>query len=303
MPIMILFNPSAGAGHNPATEAPHLRETLFAHGLKADVVVTTGPSLAAAAAEAVREHPRMLIVAGGDGSVSTVASILSGTQIPLGIIPLGSRNSFARDLGIPVDRALAAKVIAAGNTRDVDVAEVNGRIFVNHSSIGIYPAPVRRGEWQARLGKGRLLSIFQAIIHALRRSPVLHVQFRTSGGHAIERRTPFVFVGNGNYELDLLAIGRRTAIDNGRLGLYVANRPGRLGLLLLAARSLMRRLDQTEDFYMTQLAQLRVESRSRRLTVALDGEIIRLVPPLNYRVHPRALRVIVPVPAAPAAVD
>ena len=171
MPVIVLFNPSAGAGCNPRTEVPHIRETLLAHGVQARVVVAMGPQLAAAAKEAMRERPRTLVVAGGDGSVSTVAGVVARTQIPLGILPGGSLNTFARDLGIPLDRARAAGLIAAGHTKDVDVAEVNGRTFINHSSIGIYPRAVRRGEWQAQLGRGRILLILHAILHALRRSP------------------------------------------------------------------------------------------------------------------------------------
>ena len=236
--------------------------------------------------------PHAVIAAGGDGTVSAVASVLVDSGTRFGVVPAGTLNHFAKALGIPMELD-AALAIAAGDTvRTVDVGEVNGRIFVNNSSIGLYPSiVVSRTRQQHRLGRGKWPAFAWAMIAALRRYPFVFVRLST-GKDELVRRTPFVFIGNNEYRMEGFAIGERAALDRGQLSLYVAQRPGRLRLVLLALRAVFGRLLQARDFDAMLANDIVVESRHHRLRVATDGEVTVMVPPLHYRIRPRSLAVM-----------
>lgn len=225
--------------------------------------------------------------------MSAVASALVGTPIPLAVLPLGTLNHFARDLGIPQDPLAAVRIALGGKTRAVDVGEVNGRIFVNNASIGLYPAIVRRREkQQRRLGRGKWHAMFWAIHTVLRGHPFLDLTLSLDGVEQ-RRRTPLVFVGNNTYQMEGFMIGLRERLDDGTLSVYVSHRRGRVGLLLLALRALFGRLMQAHDFDAASVSEIRIESRHTRLLVATDGEVDAFDLPLVFRVRPHALQVLV----------
>jgi diacylglycerol kinase family enzyme len=181
----------------------------------------------------------------------------------------------------------------------VDVGEVNGRCFVNNASIGLYPHIVSsREKQQQRLGRSKWVAMLVAIVTVFRRYPMLKVAVEVDG-EARPRVTPFVFVGNNRYEMNLMAAGARGCLDRGELSLYFAHRTGRFGLLRIALRGLFGRLDQAKDFEAMCLPAFSIETPKKTLKTAVDGEVTRLVPPLRFRVRPGALRVI--APPAPAA--
>ena len=191
-------------------------------------------------------------------------------------------------------------VIAAGRQINVDVGEVNGRIFINNSGLGLYPNIVQdREQRQRRLGHGKWRALLEASITAARRYPVLKVHVDVNDDTLV-RRTPFVFIGNNQYTMEGFDIGARQALDRGQLSLYLTQRMSRFGLLQLALRALFRRLDQARDFDVLALHQFTVRTRHRELRVATDGEVTKMQTPLHYRVRPGALRVIVPAESQPA---
>jgi diacylglycerol kinase family enzyme len=240
------------------------------------------------------QAPDVIVAAGGDGTVSSVAAALVGTPIVLGVLPLGTLNHFAKDLGIPADLAEAVAVLVDGRAAPVDVGDVNGRIFVNNSSLGLYPDIVRdRERQQKRLGRGKWPALLWASIAALRRYPFLGVSLVVDG-KAVSRRTPFVFVGNNEYLMEGFAIGAREGMEDGLLSLYVAQRPGRWRLLLLVLRALVGRLRQARDFDAMLASEITVQSRRKRLRVATDGEVTVMKPPLEYRIRPASLIVMRP---------
>ena len=159
--------------------------------------------------------------------------------------------------------------------------------------MGLYPNIVRRREQQQRLGRGKWPAALWATVSALRRFPFLNLHL-TIDGRAVPRRTPFVFVGNNEYRMQGLSIGARSALDRGRLSLYVAQEPGRLALLRFAVRALFGRLAQARDFDVVLVENMEIETRHKHLRVATDGEVSMLRTPLTYRVRPRALTVIAP---------
>ncbi|MFD2365922.1 diacylglycerol/lipid kinase family protein [Pseudoduganella sp. GCM10020061] len=291
--IAVIVNGGAGTGHD--RELAGRVCALFAgHGLVAEVAVAhDGSGITAATQAAVAQGARTVVAGGGDGTINAVASVIVGSGIALGILPLGTLNHFAKDLGIPLALEDAVALIARGRTRLVDVGEVNCRIFLNNSSLGLYPAIVRKREKQQRLGRGKWPAALWATVSALRRYPFLKVQLRIDG-REVPRRTPFVFVGNNQYTMQGLSVGARTSLDQGQLCLYVAQNPGRLALLGFALRALVGRLAQARDFDVALVQKLEIETHHTHLRVATDGEVSMLRTPLSYRVLPRALTVIAP---------
>jgi diacylglycerol kinase family enzyme len=290
----VIVNGSSGKGW-PADWGDQLRARFAASGVPADVkLLPTGPQIIEAAQQALQGGARRIVAGGGDGTVSAVASVLAGTGVALGVLPLGTLNHFAKDLRIPLELDEAIVVIAHGRMTEVDMGEVNGRLFINNSSLGLYPNIVLDRERQRRrLGRGKWMALVSACLHAARRYPVLSVALSVDG-RPLHRRSSFVFIGNNEYKMAGFEIGERARIDAGQLSLYVTQRTGRFGLLRLALRALFRRLDQARDFDGLLATELRVETHRRFLHIATDGEVVLMRTPLEYRVRPRALRVIVP---------
>jgi diacylglycerol kinase family enzyme len=236
----------------------------------------------------------VVVAGGGDGTINTVASILVGSNIALGVLPLGTLNHFAKDLNIPLELEAATHNIIAGHAIQIDVGEVNGRIFLNNSSLGLYPTMViHREKQQERLGRRKWPAFVWATLTMLRRYPFMNVRLSTNDQELI-RRTPFVFIGNNEYLMDGFNIGVRGCLDAGQLSLYVPHRTGRLGLLRLALRALFGRLREAKDFDALCTKSISIETHRKRLHVAIDGEVTLMDTPLHYRVRPGALRVIVP---------
>ncbi len=258
-------------------------------------VARNGPELLKLARRAVKNDYQTIVAGGGDGTVSAVAGVLAGTRKTLGVLPLGTLNHFAKDLQLPLDIDGAMETIMAGRTVQVDVVEVNGRTFINNSSLGLYPRIVKEREKQQQLGWGKWPAFVWAAITVLRRYPLLNVRLSLDGKQ-LARRTPFVFIGNNEYEMEGFNIGRRACLDKGELSLYITHRTGRLGLLRLAVRALLGGLRNERDFTALRTREIWIETHHRRLHVAFDGETTIMVPPLHYRVRPGALRVIVPAP-------
>jgi diacylglycerol kinase family enzyme len=258
---------------------------LFAH---------DGAEIETLARRAVAEDRSPIIAGGGDGTINAVASHLVGTNRVLGVLPLGTLNHFAKDMNVPLDLEEAARTCVEGRIAQIDVGEVNGFIFLNNSSLGLYPSIVReREKIQHRLGHGKWRAFFWASLTVLKRYPFLNVRLSTEQKE-LARRSPFIFIGNNEYEMENFNIGSRSCIDKGQLSLYIAHRTGRLGLLRLAFGALFGGLRNQEDFDALCTREIWIETRRPRLRVATDGEIRILSTPLHYRVRPGALRVLVP---------
>ena len=294
IPVAVIVNGSAGAGHDEQA-ARELHGKFAAAGMDAEVTLArSGEEMIAAARKALAGRKQVVVAGGGDGTVNAVASVMAGSGVAFGVLPLGTLNHFAKDLGIPLALDAAIANVATGRRKQVDVGEVNERFFLNNSSLGLYPDIVRdREKQQRRLGRGKWLAACWASVAALRRYPFLSVRLNVDG-EQIARRTPFVFIGNNEYTMQGLGIGERARLDGGVLSLYVAQRPGRLGLVRLAWRALWGRLAQERDFDVLLAEALEIDTRHKRMRVATDGEVTVMLTPLRYRIHQGALTVVVP---------
>jgi diacylglycerol kinase family enzyme len=291
--IEVIVNASSGAGAKGAL-TEHLNELFARDGVVAQVALArSGPEIIKLAKRAALGDADIVVAGGGDGTINSVTSQLLDTKKTLGVLPLGTMNHFAKDLHIPLELEAAVENIIKGHVANVDLGEVNGHIFVNNSSLGLYPSIVRERERQQRLGWGKWPAYVWAAMAVLRRYPFLNIRLDVDGKE-FSSRTPFVFVGNNEYEMETLNIGGRTCLDAGELSLYVTNRTGRLGLVRLAWHALFGGLRQEKDFLAMCTKEIWIETRHKRIRVALDGEVTIMEPPLHYRVLPGRLRVLAP---------
>jgi diacylglycerol kinase family enzyme len=293
--MVIILNARAGSvlGKRIGLES-EIVDLFCAAGISPKIIAVDGPeNLNTVVREVARASDDTIVAGGGDGTVSTVAGELAGSAKILGVLPLGTLNHFAKDLHIPLDLAGAVRAIAERHVAAVDVGEVNGRIFINNSSLGIYPHIVhRRVVEQMRLGIGKWPAFVWATLHAFRRFPFLDLRIEVEGKE-LTRTTPFLFVGNNEYEMTGFRIGARRRLDAGKLGLYLTHRVGRWGLMRVAVRALFGRLTQAKDFEAYAVAEASVAA-PRLVLVAADGEVKWMETPLRYRSRPGALRAIVP---------
>lgn len=290
MKTTILLNPGSGsAGNRPAIEA-----ALKAAGFAARPRWMHAGKAAKAARAAVEAGAALVIAGGGDGTLNGVAAALSGTGAKLGILPLGTLNHFARDLGIPMDVAEAARLIAAGRARKVDVAEVNGRVFINNSAIGLYPLMVTDREAQEhRLGRRKSWAMAVAAVRTLVRFSRRRLSI-TLGDRKRTIETPLLFVGNNRYRLEMPGAGTRERLDGGELCVIVLNSRSRLGFFAATLRALFGRARRTGVVRLDGVTALAVDSSRRAITISMDGETALMKTPLRYSIRPKALNVIAP---------
>jgi diacylglycerol kinase family enzyme len=292
----VILNRGSGASQ-PSIEA-ELAELLNRHGIEASMHAVAPDALDDACRTAIEGGASMLIAAGGDGTVRTAAACAAARGVPLGVLPIGTLNHFARDAGIPADLDAAVAAIAAGHERRVDLAEVNGVTFINTSSVGLYPDMVRfRDETLARTGHGKRRAMLSASLRSLRSFRRRRLWISTEGLEA-PLRTPLLFVGNNRYQVNLFALGQREAIDRGELCLYAVRARTRPHFLWAALRGIFGKLDQQRDFVTAYVREAEIGSDRPALVASIDGETMTLETPLRYRIRPSALRLIVPATAA-----
>ncbi len=296
--MIVILNRAAGTSAKTEELDAKICAEFAAAGVKVEMKhPEEGKDLAVLAREALEGPDEIIVAGGGDGTISAVAGVLAGTDKTLGILPLGTLNHFAKDLGLPLELPAAVAAIVHGKVRKVDVAEVNGRVFINNSSLGLYPHIVAdREKQQEQLARGKWAAFAWAALRVFRRFPFLHLRI-TMEEHQVVRRTAFLFIGNNEYEITGFNLGARRCIDAGNLGLYLTHRTGRLGLFRLGFRALLGRLDQAKDFDHYCVQEAFIETRRPRLLVATDGEVNWMSSPLEYRVRQHDLQVMVPAAA------
>jgi YegS/Rv2252/BmrU family lipid kinase len=287
-----LVNKSGGSFTEGIAE--RIGEALVAAGVDSEIMLVEGKDCAARAADHVKKGVELIIAAGGDGTMGSVAGELSGSKAVMGIMPLGTLNHFARDLGIRFDIAEAAKVIAQAKTRKVDIAEVNGHTFINNASIGLYPLMVMDRDGQRkRLGRSKRLAMLVASLRTMARFHSRRLTLSTDGGEA-KVDTPLLFVGNNDYQVALPSAGRREALDDGELCVMVMRSKSLPGFLAAIGRALIGIKRREEMVRVSGVKELKVDSPRSHLSVAMDGETVSLKPPLVFRIRPGALNVIAP---------
>jgi diacylglycerol kinase family enzyme len=293
MKILVIINPSAGkksADKDSGTDFPGL---FRKYNLEADIHEINGDKIKEIVKEAAGEDYYAIVAVGGDGTISSAASAVAGTNFPLGVISAGTLNHFAKDLNLPLDPEEAVKVISKFKTKKIDIGEVNGHTFINNSSIGFYPKMVRhRDSIIEEIGGNKWIAMSLAVINIFKRYPLMTVKV-SSGGEVVKCKTPFVFTGNNEYTVDLLNLGKRKTLEEGKLSLYFPNTHGIFSILRFAFLGLMNKLKQEKDFIVKLTDNINIDIKKKaRIDVSIDGEIVRLETPLNYRIRPKDLTIL-----------
>jgi diacylglycerol kinase family enzyme len=293
--IAVLLNSDAGTASGRPQIATELAELFRALGREAEIIVLPHGQDPLEAARSAGARSTIVAAAGGDGTVCGVAAGLVDGPAALAVLPLGTLNHFARDLRIPLDLAKAVAVVAAGHTARIDAGVVNDRVFVNNSSIGIYPSIVDAREALRSQGHRKWPAMAIATFRVLRRYRGVKVTIEIDGRRHTWR-TPFVFVGNNEYTIDGSRLGSRERLDEGVLFVYLAPRLRAIDLPLLLAKALAGRARQSGEFEIVRARELWIDKPriGRPQHVALDGEIRVMKTPLHYRTSAGALRVVVP---------
>ncbi|MES2137571.1 MAG: diacylglycerol kinase family protein [Pseudomonadota bacterium] len=292
--VTVLLNRGGGAVSSDPGMVDKVAEALSGAGIDAEVELISGGDCEVRCRAIAERGDPLLIVGGGDGTIGAAASALAGSKTRLGILPLGTLNHFARDLRIPTDLDQAAQLIASGSGRSVDVGEMNGRVFINNSAIGLYPLMVIDRDLQRkRLGRSKRLAMLVASLRTLARFNHQRLML-TANNEKARIDTPLLFVGNNDYRIDVGAAGQRERIDRGELSVLVMRKKTRAGLIAASVRALFDRARPDDMARLDGVERLRVASHRSRLAVSLDGEVVRAQPPLDYRIRKRALRIIAP---------
>lgn len=291
--VVVIVNSSSGAAADDES-GKQLGDALRSRRLNWEIwLARDGRELGVLAQKAAASDFAIVVAGGGDGTLNAVASRLAGTEKLFGVLPLGTLNHFAKDLNIPLELNAAVDNIVAGHATSVDLGEVNGQVFLNNSSIGLYPKMVVRREIQQKHGRPKWIAFFSALLRTFKQYVAFRVHV-TADGRRFTRRTPVLFVGNNEYQIEGDSLGARRSLDTGRLCLYVLHNTGSWGLLKFAWRALCRRAWQSKDFDALQARQIEVETKRKRVPVAVDGEVAEMATPLRYKIRAGALKVIVP---------
>jgi diacylglycerol kinase family enzyme len=248
-----------------------------------------GEDAESVALEAADRGVTALGMAGGDGSLGAVAAVALERDVPLVCIPFGTRNHFARDLGLDPDDPLGALAAFDGSERRVDVGVVNGRLFVNNVSLGLYAAFVHD---PSRKTRNRLTAFLRMVPAALGRARrPLSISFEVDGRRE-EHLALVVLVSNNDYRMTSMAdLGERARLDEGRLHVYVIEAVHRGRLLGLLGQG---RLPQAEGWLEWAAPAFQIVHTRQRVRVALDGDPVVLESPLEFEIKPRTLRILVP---------
>ena len=290
--MTILWNPSAGSAR--AGLEAHVVALFRAAGYDAQIIILQKGQDPTASARAASARAEIVVAAGGDGTVSRVAAGVIGTSAVLGVLPIGTLNHFARDLQIPLDIERSVATIVARHIGHVDVGQVNDHVFINNSSIGIYPSIVEIRDELRRQGLHKWPATALATFRVLRRHRGMRVTIEI-GGRETVWRTPFVFVGNNQYAVEGIRLGERRRLDQALLYVYAAPRVRARELPKLLMKALLGRVRHSGEFEIVSAAELRVGTAGgRHIRVAVDGEVAMMTPPLHYRSCPGALSVALP---------
>lgn len=292
----LILNRGAGSRGADAAEIERtVRGALENSGIALIRRTVDAAAIGAACAEVTGLKPDLVIAGGGDGTVSTVAAHLAGTEMVLGVLPLGTLNHFSRDVGVPPEWRDAIPTLVTGRTVSVDVGEVNGGVFINNCSLGAYPEAVRRRDVLRRQrGWGKWPAMTLAALAVFWRLRRLRLRGVVPAHPDRLFRTPFVVISNNRYGGHVFRPSMRERLDGGELWVYTTRVLGRLGVLRLAWQTVVRRIDLTETLENWPATAVTIRSdRSARIPLAVDGEVRAPVPEVVLRIRPRALRVLV----------
>lgn len=292
----IVLNPQSGTALATGVTAEDLTRRFETQGYSA--VVEDGGTLASRIEKALRSDAEVIVAAGGDGTVTALAGAMIDSDKTLAVLPLGTANLLAHDLGIPLDPDQAIAALGQMQKRLVDVGEVNGRIFLHKVVIGLIPGIAAARE-QVR-GRNDLRAKLEFVSHFLARilnARRIAVEINPREGEARVARVQSIAVANNDYDEGLGRFFSRGRLDAGNLSLYVLKHLTLTDIARLTLGMLLGNWRQDEALEIANVSAVTVRTRKPRLRVMVDGEVETLSVPLTFKIRPAALSVLAPVPA------
>ncbi|MDB5818427.1 MAG: diacylglycerol kinase [Rhizobacter sp.] len=312
---------NGGSGHNDtettrATIARVLDEAGRKHHIE---VVTDGSKLvdvARATVKRAQAENGVVVAAGGDGTINTIAQATLGSGRPFAVLPQGTFNYFSRTHGITSDTEQATRLMLNCRAHPVQVGLINDRLFLVNASLGLYPKLLQdREAYKKQYGRSRLVALWAALATIFGKHRQLDLLFedggpmprqgtakaqRLAGGTGDRMRTPTLFVGNNRLQMEQVGLPEAPRLDEGELAAVMLKPVGALALLWLVLRSAAGRLGDADDvvnFAFHSITVTPAGSVSKRgMKVATDGEVLRMQPPLHFRVAAESLLLIKPEP-------
>ncbi|WP_422027730.1 diacylglycerol/lipid kinase family protein [Roseovarius sp.] len=258
-------------------------------------VLESGSDLLPATRKAVEEGFDMIVAAGGDGTVSGVASVLRGTGVTMGILPLGTFNYFARSLDIPTEIPAAIDLLCDGAARPVRIARINDRVFLNNASLGAYPAILKtREDVYRRWGRRRIAAYWSVLVTLVTLRRPLRVRVEADD-QVLERRTPLIFAVNNAFQLNQIGLQGEDEIARGRLALFIAPDTNRWGMLRNALLLALGLAEREKEFDFIAADRIRIINNERKHDIACDGERDRMKAPYDLQVIENELKVVAPL--------
>ena len=290
---LLLLNRGSGGyerGLDPAEVGRAVTAEFRRAGRDIEVRIVAPAGIAAELKDAVQGGPECVIVGGGDGTVAAAARYLGGTGIPLGILPLGTFNLAARDLGVPLDLAAAAAFLAQAEPLDIDVLDVGGRACLCTTILGFYPEFAKTFERRNHGGRWwrKALKVITALPRTFAQSRPLDLSW--SGGVSGRARTRFSAFVPGRYRATAGLVPARTGFQSGIFTAYIGRQRHAAAALRGMLDYVCGRQEENAELTMCETVELELRvARRRRLTVMIDGEILRLPLPLRLAILPRHL--------------
>ncbi|WP_232829324.1 diacylglycerol kinase family protein [Tropicimonas sp. IMCC34043] len=292
-PIHVIANPRSGTN---ARDRGALDAALQVLGERVHLArFGPGKSIETLVEDACQQGAGLIVAAGGDGTANGVAAAMLGREVPMAVLPLGTFNYFARGLGFSEDPAEAAQQILAGGVHPIRIGVVNGQVFLNNASIGLYPRILRERESiYATWGRSRLAAHWSVIRCFLRFRKPMRLRLRIDGAETIHR-TALVFIARSTFQLDRFGLAGEAAISDDRFAVLVARADRRRDLWRTAAKLAARVAEPGSDYDFHSASELVIEAPSRRhLYLAYDGEKRRAPTPFTFRMSEDRLQIVLP---------
>ncbi|WP_371924268.1 diacylglycerol kinase family protein [Aliihoeflea sp. 40Bstr573] len=298
-----ILNSEGGTLRTADTDAlsTEIQDKFSAGGHSADIVLVQGKDLEAELDRAVADNKiEGVLIGGGDGSVSGAAAKLMNTGKVLAVLPAGTMNLFARSLQVPLDLSQALDALARAPVSDVDIATANGRPFVHQYSVGMHAKLVHlreKREFASRLGKIRASA--QAAVDTVLHPPRIRVRLEMPGGTEVDARTSSIGITNNLYGEG--HIPYTDTPDGGTLGIYVTKARSRREMFAFLAKMALGKwvTNAQVEIHQTKSVTMHILSSHRRFRCVIDGELCKLEPKVEVKIHPGALKVLRPGIAEP----
>lgn len=296
--IGIIFNQNAGSfkklHRDPKEWINEIKKEHSISDVEFDVRIIPAANINSTIKEFISNKFEIITASGGDGTINGVATLVKDSDSTLGVIPSGTFNHFAKDVGIPLDFEEAVLNLVKGEISYIDFGSVNEMIFLNNSSIGQYPIAVLVREVARKRKKlNKKFAMALAVIRTSIANPLITIS-TDSKENAEDIETPLIFIGNNYYDISPLNIGNRKNLTEGKLYAYVSKCKNIFCSLHVATLAFYNQLKLTSKFEQASFTEGTINSKSKRLAVAVDGEIFRMKTPLHYKINHKLLKIILP---------